>query len=466
MAIILTAPAAYNELELALERMSGPHGLVRMARVHTDGSRSKDREDKLELDLPRDEVEWALATVSSRSAVRPWVKRSGSEDRLDPMREIGQRLYSALFQGERARFLRRELEDARSRARTGLRIRLRTEDGEWASLPWEFLHDGQEFINLSPWSPLIRTLAGSALAVPRPLQPPVRVLAVSADPTGNLAAQAELDLLEEVAQHTAELQIRNLPQATREAFIQAISAEDFHVLHVIGGTRRFSDGQAALVLVRPDGLTIDNIDQADPEPWIDAGTLAQLLRSKPDLRLVHLSTCHTQALAVELASVVPAVIGILGAITPQACLDFTRGVYTSLLDGVPLEVAVTAGRQAMTMRDSGNREWGMPLLYLQVSDGTFLVRRSDDVGVEEVLTTIDAGEPVAEPPSDPERYREWRKLKLRREIYERNLKELKAQVDTSLGKPSPFVESQIKDTEDRLKKIDEQLRALGELEVR
>jgi hypothetical protein len=456
MAIILTSPAAYEELDIVLERFQDIYGAVRMTHERVDGKRSEKPDDRLELNLRTEEVEGALASVSGRSTTQSWVKRSGSEDLLDPMREIGQRLYAALFQGERARFLRRSLEEARSNSRIGLRMRLRTRDKGWASLPWEFLHDGQEFISLSPWSPVVRTVADADLLAPRPLHPPLRVLAVTADATGNMQAQEELELLRQVAHYSADLKIRDVPQATREQFIQAVRAEDFDVLHFMGGARHFSDGHAALVLMRLDGQTIAN---TEPAQWVDAEVLKQLLGSKPELRLVYLSTCHTETLAAELASVVPAVIGMLGLISAQACLDFARGVYTSLLDGVPLEVAVTGGRQAVNMRHSGSREWGLPVLYLQASDGAFLVRQADEAGVEEVLTA-DRGELPSKPPSDPDRYREWKKLKLMREIHERNLKELTAQVETSLGKPLPFVESQIKETREQLEKLDQQLRAL------
>jgi hypothetical protein len=186
---------------------------------------------------------------------------------------------------------------------------------------------------------------------------------------------------------------------------------------------------------------------------VDAQEVKKRLAGNTELRLVLLSACHTAGLAAELASAVPATIGMRGTLTAQACADFASGVYTSLLDAVPLEVGLTGGRQGIDIRRSGSREWGLPRLYLQAADGTFLVRRPGDMPVRGVV-------PAAEPPSDPKARQEWESLRVMREIYQRNLEELEAQVATSLGKALPLVDAQIRDTKAKIAELDEQLMAL------
>jgi hypothetical protein len=252
-----------------------------------------------------------------------------------------------------------------------------------------------------------------------------------------------------------------VPQATRDEFLQALEADDYHVLHFVGGTRQFPGGPAALVLMGSDREPIPSTDHAKRGQLVEARVLNKLLADKPELRLVYFSACHTAGLAAEVASVVPATIGLLGSITVQACLVFARGVYTSLLDGGALEVAVAGGRRSVNISHSGSREWGLPVLYLQLLDGSFLVREPDEADVEEVIAAAEEDTATA-PPSDPDAHREWRKLKMLREMYQRNLEELMAQVDTSLGEPLPLIKSQIRETEEQIAELDEQSRALEE----
>lgn len=462
MAIIQTPPEAFEELEIVLEHGHDRYGAVHMTPINVDGQRGREHADKLEITLNADDTERAVESIARRSRTQSWVARSGSRDQLDPMREIGERLYRTLFPGERARFLRRSLEEARSHGRFGLRLRIRATISAWEGLPWEFLHDGQEFMSLSPWSPVVRWAAASEPQDLRPLQPPVRVLVVSADSTGMMAAQDELKRLQSIADRSSDLEFTVVPQATHDRFLRAVESDGFHVLHFIGGTRRFSAGKAALVLMRPDGETLKTTDDAQSDQITDARELGPVLARNPALRLILLNACHSATLAAELASAAPATIGMRAELNADSSINFAAGFYTSLLDGVSLEVAVTGGRQAVDIGRLGTQEWGLPCLYLQSSAGTFLVRGLDETGERSAHAAEAGGDRPAAAPSDPAARREWQTLRAMREIYQRNLDELRAQVETSLGKAPSIVESQIQVTEDKIAKLDEQMRALAD----
>lgn len=457
MTIIATPTEGYEELKVWVERLGDTHGFVRIS------GRFGEWEDKLELDLQPEEAESALASASRGSEMQIPVKRSGSVDRLDPMREVGERLFSALFWGERSSLFRRATQTARAE-RKGLRLRLSVEDerGEWVSLPWEFMHDGDHFINLSSWSPLVRTV-GVSNEPQGPVHPPLRVLAVAADVTGKMQTERGLDVLRDLEPRYGNLEVTVVSQATRDEFIQAVRGTQFQVLHFIGGARHSRDGLPALVLMDEDREPIASTELATRDQLVDASTLQRLLRGKPELRLVLLSTCYTARLATELASHVPALIGMLGWIESAACTAFTQALYYSLLDGGSLEDAMTEGRQMVSLRFSGSRAWGMPVLYLQTPDGVLLGRLPEALGFEAVLSEAEEKAPGTAP-TDPARHREWQKLLMMREMQQRNLKELEGQRQASIVSVS-FVESQILDAEEQIASLEEQLRDLESRET-
>ena len=65
-----------------------------------------------------------------------------------------------------------------------MRIRLRIEPPELATLPWELLYDGDEdtFLSISPEQPLVRYVPARLPARPMKVTPPLRLLIVLANP--------------------------------------------------------------------------------------------------------------------------------------------------------------------------------------------------------------------------------------------------------------------------------------------
>jgi hypothetical protein len=65
---------------------------------------------------------------------------------------------------------------------------------------------------------------------------------------------------------------------------------------------------------------------------------------------------------------IPAVIAMQFEITDQAALTFSQNFYASLVDGSPVDAALSEAR--MSIFASGNDiEWGTPVLFTRSSDG-------------------------------------------------------------------------------------------------
>jgi hypothetical protein len=113
------------------------------------------------------------AALSSIASAGKTLQRSVPTDSLDPVRDLGARLYDALFSGSIERAFARTLEVERE-----ARVRLVLNDDEAMAIPWEFLYDRRrnDFLVLSTRTPLVRSVyRGDRPRASSRLDAPVRV---------------------------------------------------------------------------------------------------------------------------------------------------------------------------------------------------------------------------------------------------------------------------------------------------
>ena len=53
----------------------------------------------------------------------------------------------------------------------------------------------------------------------------------------------------------------------------------------------------------------------------------------------------------------------------QGAISFSKSLYSSLVQGDPIDAAVTLARKAVSPDCLASLEWSVPLLFLRVSDG-------------------------------------------------------------------------------------------------
>ena len=366
-----------------------------------------------------------------------------SKSEIDPIESVGKALFSGLFEGKRQYYYLKSREMAESRRR-GLRLRLFIDCPELAVLPWEFLHDGKDFINLSTHSPVVRRMPE---AYPRhesfPALNQIRVLLVTIafDDSGKDNAEPYIESLNTLRATFPQLSLEIIRSASLDQFFNAVQGGSFEILTYLGWDSTQSRGKQEL-----------NFLKEGRSESIPNNLLQRVLTGKPELRLIYLCAGNTDLLAGELAPFVPGAIGIMGVINDKPALAFTQGLFTGILQGQPLEAAVTQGRLKIDTAIPGSREWGLPVFYLGATDGALFTleppaeeaRKQFTQGVEEI---------IKEPPTDAKSQAEWKKLQSMLTIKLKNLQALQEQKAVFWSTGSQHIESQIEQTTSEITKL-------------
>lgn len=405
------------------------------------------------------DVEKALSSISRSS--QTWISNVADRESLDPLKELGARLFTSIFTGALAERYQQFAARADDEGK-GVRLRLLMDDSDLAGLPWEFLYDifRQDFAALSLRSPVVRRRL-SASAEPTqtlaPLESTLRVLFISADPSDGDGANEEMRRLKKLSGTALTLEIDLVANATAARLREAMQARPYHILHYIGarswpqestersGVVPTSDPDQPALALLSEGGSNGGPRQSQP---LDRSTVRGLLRSQPELRLVFLNSDNTGQLANAWAAAVPAVIGWRGVNSSDGYNAFVESVYSTLLAGQPLEAAVTQGRQRIDYDQPGGREWGMPMFYLQTADGTITKRPQN---VDSSSYSVDASQ-------NPR----VQSLNLQLNIQQQNLRTLKTQqavFQSSSSVPAQSLQAQIMEVEDKIAKLTQELRA-------
>ena len=259
----------------------------------------------------------------------------------------------------------------------GLRIRLRFQVSDLATLPWEFLYDPQrgDHISLDPATPVVRHLEMARGHSPLTVRPPLRILGMIASPHG----LRELDVERERANMTEA--IRHLQDAgyakldwvegkTWRALQAATWKDEAHVFHFIGHGGFDPDTLEGLVALAHEDGEVDKVS---------ATRLGRLFAGRAQLRLVVLNSCEgaranvsdlfSSAAGHLIRQGIPAVVSMQHEITDPAALEFSRTFYDALAQRLPVDAAVTEARKAITMADERSLEFATPVLHMRSPDG-------------------------------------------------------------------------------------------------
>ncbi|MGH7527321.1 MAG: CHAT domain-containing protein [Gemmatimonadales bacterium] len=224
-------------------------------------------------------------------------------------------------------------------------------------LPWEtlFAEQPRTFLALTQRFSVVRYLQPSLELRRTPITPPLRILAVLANPaeTAPLNLEGEEAVLTDaigpaVTDKRASLQVLRGTNANLEELQAALRVFRPHLFHFVGhGVFDMQQKQGALVLQEGDGARL-----------VTASDMATLLRDAR-IAIAVLNSCDTgttpsnDAIAGVAGSLVhagvPAVVATLREIADQTALMFTRELYRAFCEGYPLEAAVTEARKALSL---------------------------------------------------------------------------------------------------------------------
>jgi CHAT domain len=310
-----------------------------------------------------------LALLSSAATVRriPFVDEQ-------PVQELGAELFDRLFAGD-VRVLYDTARQEAAKEGRRLRLVLRIRPPELAALPWEFLYDVRRDDYLSLSVPIVRYPEVLEPIRPLGITPPLRILGMVTRPEGydRLAVDLEKDQLQRALSPLSDnrrLELTWVQGETWRDLRRAMNQGEWHVLHYVGhGGFDTTTGEGMLVLAGESGGNYH----------LRASRLAQLLSPHHSLRLVILNACESAAASEHdlfssaatslIRRGIPAVLAMQFQISDAAAIEFTRSFYESIADGLPVDVAVTDARVAMSLARPNSFEWGIPVLFLRPSDG-------------------------------------------------------------------------------------------------
>jgi CHAT domain len=290
---------------------------------------------------------------------------------LELRKSFGKQLFEALFIGK----VRDAWVASRGRVNAGeadgLRLRLWINVPEVAALPWELLWDEQSNNFLATSADLV---VSRYLPVPEPpvllSEGPLRILLMVEGPPGPpVVEQEEVERIETALHTLGETVFVQVRSNLKMAEIEQALQQNYHVLHFLGhGT----DGKLIVTGDNDQAIRID--DQA----------FAQVVQGRRSLRLVVLNACHSSQVdqAGLFGGVGPALIqkglpAVIAMQYPFVQLDtasrFSEAFYGALANGLPVDVAVNAGRRVLSagpLLDS--RDWSTPVLYMGTRSGHIL----------------------------------------------------------------------------------------------
>lgn len=304
----------------------------------------------------------------------------------------GQRLYTYLF--GKAKKLQAFLKANPDYRQAHLTLSLHPDVASLWRLPWEYIHDGDDFVCLNGELRLSRLPEDLIMLSLPPAPSPLRVLFVIAAPEDQKALDVERELT--VIQDALEdhicaghLVMDVLDEATLPALQDALRRQPYHVLHYVGhGTYTYKQQRGFLCFEKRSGET----------ELVGAEHLKPVLDSAVGLRMIVAAACQSAQIGVldafdSVASGllqfgVPAVLTAPTSLSDDSAIVLLHTFYGQLAEGQPLVASLYDARLALKEVDDGRPaerrrfDWGVPALYLRAQD-TRLV----DPTVEAALAT-------------------------------------------------------------------------------
>jgi len=374
----------YLDFELKIER-EGNHYIARVFR-----SRLGEASNTFTLPFSEDKLENLVLKIGRLRTSTRHIYTS----EMEAARELGGKLFEAVFDGEVLASLRSNIAEAGRQEETGLRIKLWLQDvGELADLPWEFLFDSSlnRFFAQSNQTPIVRYLEMTQRISPLRIKLPLRILVMISSPNNyvRLNVERERSLLQEALdplQKKEIVQVEWVEQATLPALQRHLRRGEYHVFHFIGhgGFNREAE-EGVLVLEDQQG-----------RGWLaGAHRIGTVLHDHRTLRLAVLNSCEgarnsrTDPFAGVAANLVqqgiPAVVAMQFEITDEAAIIFASEFYTALAEGFPVDAAVAEARKAIYAQPN-DVEWGTPVLYMRSPDGVLFNLKPASVTEKKLLS--------------------------------------------------------------------------------
>jgi hypothetical protein len=199
---------------------------------------------------------------------RGWTRERSNTDAASA---TGQRLWSALPPEARASVAAGDL----------LRLKIATDVPAVGDLPWEWLHDGNDFVGLRPSIRLVRSVPVRVPTPPLSVAGPLKVLLVVPNASDERLLDAPTEIEAVMAGlRGAEYDVDIVEYPSEEVLRHSVERDPPNIVHFIGHGG-LNHGEGSLILQDPDGRS----------RWLSATDLASILPAS--VRLLCLSTPAT-----------------------------------------------------------------------------------------------------------------------------------------------------------------------------
>jgi tetratricopeptide (TPR) repeat protein len=242
-------------------------------------------------------------------------------------------------------------------------------------IPWEYLHDGDDFLALTGRTHLVRKPFGLGDVKATQSPQPLRLLVVVSSPNGlvELNTEREIGIIQEVldpARREGKLEIDYLEIATLTNLRSKIKHFQPHILHYTGhGGKDPLTNETYLACEDDDG---------EVKP-VFGNDLRRISQDSDSLQLVVLSGCmtaqthHHDALkgvgTTLLQDSLPAVLAMQYSILDKSGIEFAGKFYEELGKGSSVREAVNEVRLRLyELRGKYRADWGLPALYLRAPE--------------------------------------------------------------------------------------------------
>ncbi|WP_292390370.1 tetratricopeptide repeat protein [Methanosarcina sp. UBA5] len=365
----------YSSLDFLITRSPDSHSYIYHASILEDGNVVASNDFELRQDLRLSQM---LESIEEKVTKNPkpetQKEKSGTldeKDREEPHIEFGKMLYSKVFSGQLSEYFNKSITEAQENG-SGLRISLRFGEDvpEISALPWEYLHDNEDFL-IRRRNVLISRLPTSVKKKKlEPLDSVLRMLVIISGPDdpriSPLNTEKEQEIILEAVdklQRDQKIKVDFTEDATFENVEGYLNEQDYHIIHFTGHGISI-DGKGHLVF--------ENENQK--ARLIDNKILSDLF-SERGIRLVVLSSCESakgsnKKAFGDLASMlskrgIPAVVAMQYSVLDDVATKFAYHFYRAIASGKPVDLALKEARLVMKNLENGNGlDFATPVLYL------------------------------------------------------------------------------------------------------
>jgi tetratricopeptide (TPR) repeat protein/CHAT domain-containing protein len=369
----------YSSLDFQITQSSEASSHKYRASILEDGNvvASNDFELRQDLKLSQmlEKIEEKVTKSPEPENQKDKVELLEEEERDKPHIEFGKMLYSKVFSGQLGEYFNKSIQEVQENG-SGLRISLRFGEDvpEISALPWEYLHDDEDFLIRRRNILISRLPAGVKKKNLEPLDSVLRMLVIISGPDdpriSPLNTEKEQEIILEAVdklQRDQKIKVDFTEDATFENVEGYLNEQDYHIIHFTGH---------GISIGGKGHLVFENEDQK--ARLIDNKTLSDLF-SERGIRLVVLSSCESakgsnKKAFGDLASMlskrgIPAVVAMQYSVLDDIATKFAYNFYRAIASGKPVDLALKEARLVMKNLENGNGfDFATPVLYLSDCD--------------------------------------------------------------------------------------------------